>query len=51
LTENSIAKDVFRTQEEKSGLSVKILPLSDLEPIVGPLKESFASGFMGSATQ
>jgi len=51
LTENSIAEDVFRTQAEKNGLSVKILPLSDLEPIVGPLKESFASDFMESATQ
>jgi len=51
LTENSIAEDVFRTEAEKNGISVKIVPLSDLEPIVGPLKESFASGFMGSATQ
>jgi hypothetical protein len=46
VTENSIAEDVFRTQAEKNGLSVKIVPLSDLEPIVGPLKESFASDFI-----
>jgi hypothetical protein len=50
LTENSIAENVFRKQAEKNGLSVKIVPLSDLEPIVGPLKESFASDFIGKAT-
>lgn len=50
VTENSTAEDVFRTQAEKNGLSVKIVPLSELEPIVGPLKESFASDFMGNAT-
>jgi len=50
LTENSIAEDVFRTQAEKNGLSVKIVPLSDLEPIVGPLKESFASDFLRNST-
>ena len=48
LTEDSIAEDVFRAQAEKNGLSVKILPLSDLEPIVGPLKRSFASDFTGN---
>jgi hypothetical protein len=50
VTENSIAEDVFRTQAEKNGLSVKIVPLSDLEPIIGPLKELFASNFIGNAT-
>ena len=50
VTENSIAEGVFRTQAEKNGLSVKIVPLSDLEPIVGPLKELFASDFIGNAT-
>ncbi|MBW1716055.1 MAG: hypothetical protein JRJ77_09555 [Deltaproteobacteria bacterium] len=48
LTENSIAEDVFRKQAEKNGLSVKVVPLSDLEPIVGPIRESFASGFIGN---
>ena len=51
LTENSIAEGVFRTQAEKNGISVEIVPLSDLEPIVGPLREFFASDFMGDATQ
>jgi hypothetical protein len=50
VTENSIAENVFRTQAEKNGLYFEIVPLSDLEPIVGPLKESFASDFMGNAT-
>ena len=50
VTENSIAEHVFRTQAEKNGLSFEIVPLSDLEPIVGPLKESFASDFIGNAT-
>jgi len=50
LTENSIAADVFRKQAEKNGLSVIIVPLSDLELIVGPLKELFASDFIGNAT-
>ena len=49
LTENSIAEDVFRKQAEQNSLSVSIVPLSDLEPIVGPLKESFASDFIGNA--
>jgi hypothetical protein len=50
LTENSIAADVFRKRAEKNGLSVIMVPLSDLEPIVGPLKELFASDFIGNAT-
>ena len=50
LTENSIAEDVFRMHAEKNGLSVKPVPLSDLEPIVGPLKESFASDFLRNDT-
>ena len=50
LTENSIAEDVFRKQAEQNSLSVSIVPLSDLEPIVGPLKESFASDFIGNDT-
>lgn len=49
LTENSIAEDVFRKQAEQNSLSVSIVPLSDLELIVGPLKESFASDFIGNA--
>jgi hypothetical protein len=50
VPENSIAENVFRTQAEKNGLSIEIVPLSDLEPIIGPLKELFASDFIGNAT-
>ena len=45
VTENSIAESVFRKQAQKNGLSVEIVPLADLEPIVGSLRELFASGF------
>jgi len=50
LTGNSPANDVFRMQAEQNGLSVRKIPLSDLEPILGPLKESFPSDFMGDTT-
>ena len=50
VPENSIAENVFRIQAEKNGLSIEIVPLSDLEPIIGPLKELFASDFIGNAT-
>ena len=50
VAENSKAADVFRTQAEKIGLSLRIVSLSELEPIVGPLKESFASDFMENVT-
>ena len=50
ITENSIAEDVLRMQAEKNGLSIEIIPLSDLEPIVGPLKESFASDLNRNTT-
>jgi len=46
ITENSAANDVFRREAEKNGLSIEIVSLSDLEPIVGPLKQLFASDFM-----
>ncbi|MEA1969889.1 MAG: hypothetical protein U9N77_16940 [Thermodesulfobacteriota bacterium] len=45
LTKSDIAEDVFRTEAEKNGLSIEIVSLSDLGPIVDPLKESFASIF------
>ncbi len=50
ITENSTAYDVFRKQAVKNGLSIKVVPLSDLEPIVGPLIKSFASDFFGKTT-
>lgn len=49
LNEKSIAEDVFRRQAIENGLSIRIVPLSELEPIVGPLKESFASDSLGDS--
>lgn len=50
LTGNTPADDVFRKEAEQKGLYVKIINESDLETILGPLKETFASVFMrGSA--
>lgn len=46
LTGNSPADDVFRKEAEQNGLSVKIINESELELILGPLKETFASNFM-----
>ena len=50
VAEDSKAEGVFRTEAERIGLSVRIVALSELELIVGPLKESFASDFMGNVT-
>ncbi|WP_028322846.1 hypothetical protein [Desulfatiglans anilini] len=49
LTGSSPADAVFKRLGEKKGLSIKSVDLSELEPIVGPLKESFASHFIGKA--
>ena len=45
VPENFLAENVFRMQAEKNGLSFDTVPLSDLSPIVGPLKELFESDF------
>lgn len=50
LTGNSPSDVVFRKKAEQEGLPIKIVSSSDLEPILGPLKESFASDFMRSST-
>ncbi|WP_367360653.1 hypothetical protein ACJ77P_02545 [Syntrophus buswellii] len=46
LTGNSPADDAFKNQGQQKGLSAKTVDPSELEPILGPLKESFASDFM-----
>ncbi len=48
VPENFIAENVFRIQAEKNGLPIEIVPLPDLEPIIGPLKELFGSNFIGN---
>jgi hypothetical protein len=45
VPEHSRADSVFRTQAEKNGFTFSTVPLSDLSPLVDPLKESFASAF------
>ena len=45
MPEHSLAENVFRTLAEKNGFTFGTVPLSDLSPIVDPLKESFASAF------
>lgn len=45
LPEDDPAKNIFRMQAEKNGLSFEMVPLSDLSPIVEPMKELFASQF------
>ncbi|MCP3943209.1 MAG: hypothetical protein GY710_17215 [Desulfobacteraceae bacterium] len=42
VSEDSIAKNVFMRQAEKNGLAFETVPVSDLSPIVGLLRESFA---------
>ncbi|MBL7224732.1 MAG: hypothetical protein ISS59_01245 [Desulfobacteraceae bacterium] len=50
VPENSIAEKTFRSKAEERGLSVVTVPLSDLDPIIGPIKEFFASDFMGGTS-
>ena len=50
LTGNSPADNVFKKQGEQQGLSIRIVNQLDLEPILGPLKKSFASDFMRKST-
>jgi hypothetical protein len=44
---DSVAENAFRKVAEDKGLTVETVALSDLEAIVGDLKELFASNFMG----
>jgi len=47
VADDSIANDVFIEEGKKHGLEIHTAPASSLEPIVGPLKESFLRTFMG----
>ena len=49
VPEGSLAEGVFKNQAEKSGLAFSMVPLSELLPIVSPLKESF-SAYFGQAS-
>lgn len=50
VPENFSAEKIFRIQAERNGLAFETVPLSDLSPIIGPLKESFAIDFIGKST-
>ncbi len=50
ITEDSPSDEIFSKHARQNGLSIKKVSISDLEPILGPLKESFASNFMGGRT-
>lgn len=50
VEEDSVAERAFRRKAEKRGLTVETVALSELEAIVGPVKELFASNFMGRET-
>jgi hypothetical protein len=45
VPENDLAEITFSGQAEKNGFLFETVPLSDLGPIVGELKELFASDF------
>jgi len=47
VPKDSVAEKAFRKIAEDRGLTVETVPLSELEVIVGDLKELFASDFMG----
>jgi len=49
ITESSPADKIFSKHAREIGLSITKVSISDLEPIIGPLKESFASCFMGDS--
>jgi len=50
ISNDSIANGVFKKQAEKNGLLIDIVEVSELTPIVGPLKEVFVKDFMGKKT-
>ncbi len=47
VTEESAVEKAFIKEAKKQGLSAETVPLSELEPIVGDLRELFRSNFMG----
>ena len=50
IPEDFSAKQIFKMQAERNGLAFEIVSLSDLSPVIGPLKESFATDFIGKTT-
>ena len=50
IPEDFSAEQIFKMQAARNGLAFETVPLSDLSPIIGPLKESFATDFIGKTT-
>ena len=50
VPEGFSAEKVFKIPAERNGLTFETVPLTDLSPIIGPLKESFATDFIGKTT-
>ena len=50
IPEDFSAEKIFKMQAERNGFAVETVPLSDLAPIIGSLKESFATDFIGKTT-
>jgi adenosyl cobinamide kinase/adenosyl cobinamide phosphate guanylyltransferase len=48
VADNSISSSVFVQEAEKKCIASEVVPMSDLYPIIGPLKESFEKDFIGS---
>lgn len=47
VPENMNLADAFISEGKKNGLEIMRVPASSMDPIVGPLKESFLSSFLG----
>ncbi len=50
VTDDFIASSVFIQEADKNGIPFDIVPISDLSPIIGPLKDSFEKDFIGKRT-
>jgi hypothetical protein len=50
VSDDSIASNLFIQEARKNGIPFDIVPISDLSPIIEPLKESFAKHFLGNGT-
>ncbi len=50
VTDESAASNVFIQEAKKNGIPVDVVPISDLSPIIEPVKEIFAKNLVGKDT-
>jgi len=50
VTDESVASNVFIQEAKKNGIPVDVVPMSDLSPIIEPVKEIFAKNLAGKDT-